>query len=232
MPRTSAAISVTLAAAMLVFVAPPAWSDVLIGNYAVSSKYNTAGAPDSYPDPYNPYLYPTNLPPGPVIITGLAAGRYRLVSTGIGSSGASGVFVWLGGVVGTYFPMNSPQIVGSVTEFFYNGGNVALYWHDWYPWDNGEGYYTDVALYQVVATFQSTLQDITNLQYQGLISNKGIANSLSAKIAAGAAAAARGHEWQHQVEAFKHEVEAQAGNHLLGIAIQTLLFDADSLLSQ
>jgi hypothetical protein len=224
--------TLTLAATMLFAV--PAYSDVLIGNYRVDSKYNTAGGPDSLLDPYNPYLYPTNLPPGPIVVSGLPAGRYRFVIEGFGPT-RSPVLVWYGGPAGpaTFFWLNIAT-VGSTTEFFYGGGDFLLYWHDWYPWDNDPLTFTDVALYRVVATFQSTLDDIAILLNQALISNKGTANSLSAKIRAAAAAADRGSDaWRNQVQAFQQELQDQiAANHILGIAIQTLLFDGASLMSQ
>jgi len=62
----------------------------------------------------------------------------------------------------------------------------------------------------------------------GLIDNRGIANSLSQKIQA--AAKAPGPARRNIVNAFKHEVYAQSGKHINGIAVQLLLEDADSLL--
>ena len=127
-------------------LATPAWSGVLIGNYRIDSRFNTAGCPPSYPDPYNPYVCPTQLPPGPVIIEGLAAGQYRTEVTGNGPNGPSGVRVWLGdSASGTSFWLPDVQIVGSTYEFPHPGGNIAMFWHDWYPYDNGFGYWTDVA---------------------------------------------------------------------------------------
>ena len=83
-----------------------------------------------------------------------------------------------------------------------------------------------------VATFQSTLDDINNSLQLGLIDNQGIADSLSSKINAAANAAARGQTQtsRNNLNAFKNEVNAQAGKHVMGIAVQVLLEDADSLI--
>ncbi len=85
-----------------------------------------------------------------------------------------------------------------------------------------------------VASFDGTLADINSSFQLGLIDNEGIANSLSSKIHAAAAAAARGQTQTKRdiLGAFENEVNAQAGRHLFGTALQILLEDADSLLSQ
>jgi hypothetical protein len=83
---------------------------------------------------------------------------------------------------------------------------------------------------QRAATFQSTLADINNSLQFGLIDNKGIANSLSQKLQAAEDVTnpARG----NILDAFEHEVNAQAGKHIMGTAAQVLLQDADSLRGQ
>jgi hypothetical protein len=80
------------------------------------------------------------------------------------------------------------------------------------------------------ATFASTLADISNALSLGLIDNHGIANSLSQKIQAaqGDAQPARA----NVLNAFINEVNAQAGKHITGAAIEVLLQDAKSLLAQ
>lgn len=80
------------------------------------------------------------------------------------------------------------------------------------------------------ASLQGTLADISNSLQLGLINNRGIANSLSQKIQA--AQRAVGSAKASIVAAFKNQVNAQAGKHVTGIAVQVLLEDADSLLSQ
>jgi len=82
----------------------------------------------------------------------------------------------------------------------------------------------------LMASFQSTIADISNSLQLGLIDNHGIANSLSQKIQA--AQAASGPARNNTLNAFKNEVNAQTGKHLTGIAPQVLLQDADSLISQ
>ena len=85
-----------------------------------------------------------------------------------------------------------------------------------------------------IATFQSTLADITNSLALGLIDNAGIANALSQKIqaASGATAEHESDDAREVLNAFKHQVNALTGKHITGVAPQVLLEDADSLLSQ
>jgi Concanavalin A-like lectin/glucanases superfamily len=80
------------------------------------------------------------------------------------------------------------------------------------------------------ATFSSTLTDISNARQLGLIDNNGIANSLSQKIHAAQKATVPARN--NILNAFKNEVTAQAGKHVTGVAVQMLLQDVNSLLSQ
>ena len=82
-----------------------------------------------------------------------------------------------------------------------------------------------------VATFQSTLSDVNNSLQLGLIDNQGIANSLSQELQAAASAATQETK-ANILNAFKNEINAQSGKHITAVAAQTLLQDADSLLSQ
>jgi hypothetical protein len=61
-----------------------------------------------------------------------------------------------------------------------------------------------------------------------------LANSLSSKLKAAAEASARGQiqTSRNTLEALKRELNAQAGKHINGVAVQILLEDADSLLKQ
>lgn len=79
----------------------------------------------------------------------------------------------------------------------------------------------------VTATFSSTLTDINNSLQFGLIDNQGIANSLAEKIEA--AQEATGNTRNNIVNAFINEVNAQAGKHITGLAVQVLLADANAL---
>jgi hypothetical protein len=81
-----------------------------------------------------------------------------------------------------------------------------------------------------VATFQTTLADISNSLQLGLIDNGGIANSLSQKIEA--AQNAGGPARNNILNALKNEVNAQMGKHITFFAAQVLLQDADSLLTR
>ncbi len=86
----------------------------------------------------------------------------------------------------------------------------------------------------VLATFQSTLADIDNSLQLELIDNHGVANSLSQKVRSALDAATRGQK-QAKVDildAFKNEINAQSGKHIRRVAVQVLLQDAASLLSQ
>lgn len=85
-----------------------------------------------------------------------------------------------------------------------------------------------------IASFASATADITNSLQLGLIDNAGIANALSSKIRAAAAAVAEGEDddAREVLKAFKHQVSAQTGKHITGVAPQVLQEDADSLISQ
>lgn len=85
-----------------------------------------------------------------------------------------------------------------------------------------------------VATFDSTLQDISNSQKLNLIAPVGVANSLTHKIDAVSAAKSRGDltAAKNILNAFKNELRAQAGRHIDALAAQILREDADSLLRQ
>ncbi|HEX7286531.1 MAG TPA: C39 family peptidase [Candidatus Angelobacter sp.] len=82
----------------------------------------------------------------------------------------------------------------------------------------------------IAATFSSTVDDITNSLHLGLIDNQGISTSLSQKIQA--AQAVTGPARANILQAFINEVNAQAGKHIRDIAVQVLLGDANSLLSE
>lgn len=85
-----------------------------------------------------------------------------------------------------------------------------------------------------VATFQSTLADISNSLQLALIDDAGIATAFSAKINAASDAAARGDSAtaSNVLNAFKNQVSAQTGKHITGFAPQVLQEDADSLICQ
>jgi hypothetical protein len=86
----------------------------------------------------------------------------------------------------------------------------------------------------MVATFQGTLDDISNMLALGLIDNKGIAKALSSNINAASNAAAGGDKKaaENILNAFINQVNAQSGKHISGVAPQLLLADANCLLDQ
>jgi len=86
-----------------------------------------------------------------------------------------------------------------------------------------------VAAVTRLASFQTTLDDISNCVQLGLIDNAGIANSLSTKILA--AQKSVGASRDKILNAFEKEVNAQAGKHITGVAPDVLLQDADSLIA-
>jgi hypothetical protein len=81
----------------------------------------------------------------------------------------------------------------------------------------------------VVATFGSTLADISNSLALGLIDNQGTANSLSQQIQAAQNASLPARA--NILNAFINNVHAQAGKQITGAAVQVLLQDAKSLLT-
>lgn len=84
--------------------------------------------------------------------------------------------------------------------------------------------------FALVATLATTLSDIANSLQRHWIDNAGIANCLSQKIQAAQNAAAP--ERNNILNAFKNEVNAQAGKHLANAGVHVLLQDVDSLLNQ
>jgi hypothetical protein len=85
-----------------------------------------------------------------------------------------------------------------------------------------------------LASFESTLADITNSGQLGLIDNNGVATSLAAKIRAAADAAQRGKNATsaNVLHAFSDEVRAQSGKHVTAFCADVLLSDSDSLARQ
>jgi len=81
-----------------------------------------------------------------------------------------------------------------------------------------------------LATFESTLTDISNSLKLGLINNNGIANSLSQKLQAAQRSVQPART--NLLTAFIKEVNAQAGNLISQTAVEILLQDANSLLNQ
>jgi hypothetical protein len=61
-----------------------------------------------------------------------------------------------------------------------------------------------------------------------------VANSLLQKLEAAANAASRDQSQTkvNVLNAFKNEINAESGKHIMGVAIQVLLEDADSLLRE
>jgi len=113
----------------------------LIGTFTVNYAYNVGGC---IGDP-NPY-YCTYVAPGPIHIPA-APGRYRAVRTQIlnPSDDAGGVKVWDGDSSGgvQYNPASGP------VEFDHQLGEITLYYHDWYPFDNNPSIGSVVEIYSL-----------------------------------------------------------------------------------
>jgi hypothetical protein len=103
-----------------------------IGTYTVNAEFNTAGCPyTGNPSDRNPYACPAALPPGPYIID-LPAGDYEITLT----SGVPGNdYIW-DGDASSGISFAAPNVLGASEDFIHSAGPIALYWYDWYPYDN------------------------------------------------------------------------------------------------
>jgi len=142
-----------------------------------------------------------------VQLNGLAVATYALAVNAFDANGNPGASVTVPGIAG----------VGSISsfqvQFSPSSGSATV---------------------SSAATFNSTLQDISNSLQLGLIDNQGIANSLSSKINAASVAETGGDTKTaaNVLGAFTNEVDAQTGKHITGIAPQVLLADAAALINQ
>jgi len=104
----------------------------VIGTYTVNAEFNTAGCPyNGSPSDRNPYACPTALPPGPYIID-LPSGDYEITLT----SGVPGNdYIW-DGDASSGISFLAPIVLGASEDFIHSAGPIALYWYDWYPFDN------------------------------------------------------------------------------------------------
>ena len=98
----------------------------------MNAEYNTAGCPyTGNPSDRNPYACPTALPPGPYIID-LPSGDYEITLT----AGVPGNdYIW-DGDASSGISFAAPNVLGASEDFIHSAGPIALYWYDWYPYDN------------------------------------------------------------------------------------------------
>jgi len=193
---------------------------------------NASGQPDFFEIPLSSYLRdgvqedpttggiangdPTEIKtayiPSPI------SGTYRVVATGT----AAGTFTLTFRSVASDGTLQTATFPGIT-----NGGAASTFQVQYSPTPGSSSTVT------LIASFQSTLADISNSLALGLIDNPGIANALSAKIreAASATAEHETNDAKEALNAFKHQVKAQTGKHITGIAPQVLQEDADSLIS-
>jgi hypothetical protein len=143
-----------------------------------------------------------------VVVTGLEPGSYALAVRPFSQNGSAEPMVALLGIAGPGTTATFQVQLATIP-----GGTSQL---------------------KRVASFQGTLDDITNSLQLGLIDNQGVANSLSEKIQNAQSAATRGDTKTatNVLGAFKNELNAQTGKHVQGDAATVLLQNADSLLSQ
>jgi hypothetical protein len=143
-----------------------------------------------------------------IVITGTELGSYNLTIRGYVMDGTGGVATVLPGVA-------SPGSTSTFSVQFSSAPGTS-------------------STASRVATFQSALADIANSLALGLIDNAGIANALASKIQAASSAASSGQTQAagNILNAFQHQLSAQSGKHITGVATQVLQEDADSLISQ
>jgi hypothetical protein len=148
-----------------------------------------------------------------------SSGTYRVTTTGTGL----GTYTLTFRTLATDGTFQTGSVVG-VT----NDGSTSTYQVGYSPLPGLSG---PVAL---MASFGSTLGDISNSLALGLISDPGVSESLVDKInaAANEASAGRTKAEANILHSFMHLVEAQTSKHINRIASQLLLSDAESLLSQ
>lgn len=116
-----------LAAAIALFVAESPAGATLIGTYDVYYYANSAG---TYTDP-NPY-HNWYISPGPIHIDA-APGTYEVeIVSQLDPTTVVGVLVWDGDATGG----TQYNAYGSPAVFDHTSGQITLYFHDWYPWDN------------------------------------------------------------------------------------------------
>jgi len=103
-----------------------------IGTYTVNAEFNTAGCPyTGNPSDRNPYTCPGAIAPGAYIID-LPAGDYEITLT----AGVPGNdYIWDGNA-SSGISFAAPNVLGASVDFIHSAGPIALYWYDWYPYDN------------------------------------------------------------------------------------------------
>ena len=106
--------------------------DVLVGRFTVNPRNNAAGryTDQSHPDytQANPY-FGNLIAPGPIFINA-TPGQYKFVV-----EAGTGCHVWSGDASRGTFLVPGPSPAEIVT-FAHTFGQIALYYWDWYPYDN------------------------------------------------------------------------------------------------
>lgn len=117
-----------------------------IGTYTVNYRYNAGGQYTSMSNPdyslLNPY-YGTFISPGPIFINA-NPGRYQLVVVS-----GTGCCAWSGDATGGTF-LAAGKNQGDIVELDHLYGQIALYFWDWYPWDNDPNNQTTISVYRIV----------------------------------------------------------------------------------
>src|SRR5574338_489008 len=147
-----------IVSALIAGTAQPATSDQLIGTYNVYYRANAAGCSPSAPNPFDWSYFS-----GPILVDPALTppGDYRIEILGqLDPANAVGGFrVWSGNATtGTQFNPYG----GSV--FHHASGQIYLYFHDWYPWDNPPAVGHRVALYRTNNNPDLTITKIEPVQ--------------------------------------------------------------------
>lgn len=115
-----------------------------IGTYTVDYHDNAAGQYTDFSNPdyskANPY-YGNLIAPGPIFINAVPGTYEIIVESGLGNG------VWSGDATGGTF-LTTGHAPGESVTFNHTFGQIALYYWDWYPYDNPHDQ-TTVSLYRI-----------------------------------------------------------------------------------
>lgn len=97
--------------------------------------------------------------------------------------------------------------------------------------DNASNTASQSVPFEVIATIQSTQDDVQHAYDLDLIDNAGITNSLTSKLEAAEQSQDKGNDktFDNQLNAFTNHLEAQSGKHVTSQAADILIADAVSL---
>uniref|UniRef100_Q01PZ0 Uncharacterized protein n=1 Tax=Solibacter usitatus (strain Ellin6076) TaxID=234267 RepID=Q01PZ0_SOLUE len=118
----------------------------LLGTYTIDAYFNAGGCISDVGGGYrNPY-YCDGPAPGPIFLNE-PAGQYIIVVSAVGPAGPGNAFVWDGDAFGGIPISLFPRTVGSSFTTDHTFGDLVLYDHDWYAYDNNPDEWTQVQLF-------------------------------------------------------------------------------------